>query len=78
MWSVLGSLAVALLTVIAFRLHLSFISASFCYLLLLVLQSLSGELVSSLIVAVLAVGCLDYFLCRAAFYVPSGEPSSIH
>src|ERR1700724_2616780 len=67
MWSTLGSLAVALLTVVAFRLHLSFVTASFCYLLVLVLLSLSGELISSGIVAILAVGCLDYFFVEPLF-----------
>ncbi len=57
----LGTLAVALLTFAAFRLQLGFGVASFCYLLLLVLQSLSGDFLSSALVSLLAVGCLDYF-----------------
>jgi two-component system sensor kinase FixL len=57
----LGTLAVALLTFLAFRLHLGFGVASFCYLLLVVLQSLSGNFISSALTSLLAVGCLDYF-----------------
>ena len=57
----LATLAIALLTFIAFRLHLGFGVASFCYLLLLVLQSLSGNFISSALTSLLAVGCLDYF-----------------
>jgi two-component system sensor histidine kinase KdpD len=67
MWSALGSLAVVLLTLVLFRLHLSLVSASFCYLVVLVLQSLSGELISSAIVAIMAVGCLDYFFVEPLF-----------
>ncbi len=48
-------------TLVGVRLHLDFITASFCYLLLLVLQSLPGEIVSSVLVAMLSVGCLDFF-----------------
>jgi two-component system sensor histidine kinase KdpD len=57
----LGMLAVALLTFVAFRLQVGFGVASFCYLLLLVLQSLLGDFLSSALLALLAVGCLDYF-----------------
>jgi two-component system sensor histidine kinase KdpD len=74
MWSGIGGLAVGLLTLVAFRLHLGFISASFCYLLLLVLQSLSGELISSAIVSVLAVGCLDYFFVEPLFSFQVSSP----
>jgi two-component system sensor histidine kinase KdpD len=63
----LGMLGVALLTFLAFRLHLSFVTASFCYLLLLVLESLSGDFASSALVSFLAVGCLDYFFVSPLF-----------
>jgi two-component system sensor histidine kinase KdpD len=56
-----GMLGVALVTLLAFRLQVGFGVASFCYLLLLVLQSLSGDFLSSALVSLLAVGCLDYF-----------------
>jgi len=74
LWSTLGSLAVTLLTLVAFRLHLSLVTASFCFLLLLVLQSLSGEFISSAIVAVLAVGCLDYFFVEPLFSFQAESP----
>jgi two-component system sensor histidine kinase KdpD len=57
----------ALLTTAAFRLHLSFITASFCDLLLVVAQSLSGDFISSALAAVLAVACLDYFFVEPLF-----------
>ena len=67
MRSALGCFAVALLAFLAFQLHLSLVSAAFCYLLLLVLQSLSGDFISAAIVAIMAVGCLDYFFVEPLF-----------
>ena len=65
--STIGALGVGLLTVVAFRLHLSFATASFCFLLLLVVQSLSGNFPSSAVVSLLAVCCLDYFFLEPLF-----------
>ena len=76
-YSAVGSVAVALLTFVGFRLHLSFTTESFCFLLLLVLQSLSGNLVSSGVVAILAVASLDYFFVEPLFSLPGRESSSI-
>jgi len=58
---------VAALTWAAFHLHLGFISASFCYLLFVVAQSLTGDFVSAAIVAVLSVACLDFFFVDPLF-----------
>jgi two-component system sensor histidine kinase KdpD len=66
-WCVLGTLGVAALTLIGFRLHLNFAATSFCFLLLLVLESLSGNFVASAVVSFLAVGCLDYFFTEPRF-----------
>ena len=57
----LGLLGTMALTYLAFRLRLGFGVVSFCYLLLLVVQSLSGDFLSSALVSFAAVGCLDYF-----------------
>jgi len=62
-----GALGVGLFTVLAFRLHLSFPTASFCFLLLLVALSLSGNFASSAVASLLAVGCLDYFFLEPLF-----------
>src|ERR1700730_6943009 len=62
-----GIIGVALLTFLAFRLHLGFGVASFCYLLLLVVQSLSGDFLSSVLVSFVAVACLDYFFTLPLF-----------
>src|SRR5579871_3009077 len=67
MLSTAGMLGAGLLTLLAFRLHLSFATAAFSYLLLLVLQSLSGDFISSAVVSFLAVGCLDYYFVDPLF-----------
>ncbi|MBZ5612046.1 MAG: DUF4118 domain-containing protein [Acidobacteriia bacterium] len=70
----LGSLGVALITLVGFRLHLSFATASFSCLLLLVLLSLSGDFASSAVVSCLAVGCLDYFFVDPLFTFRVASP----
>ena len=69
-----GLLAVVLLTFIGFHLHLSFTTASFCFLILLVVQSLSGNFVSSGVVAILAVASLDYFFVEPLFSFQVDSP----
>ncbi len=72
--SALGTLAVVLATWLAYRFQLNFASASFCYLLVLVLQSLSGNFISSAVVSFLAVGCLDYFFVEPKFSFRVASP----
>jgi PAS domain S-box-containing protein len=56
-----GVLALAVLTLVCLRLQINF-SATVClYLILVVLVSLAGSFLSSVIVSVLATGCLDYY-----------------
>jgi two-component system, OmpR family, sensor histidine kinase KdpD len=71
---VFGTVGVVGLTFVAFRLHLSFATASFCSLLLLVLQSSSGDFASTAVVSVLAVGCLDYFFLDPLFSFQINSP----
>lgn len=70
----LGLLGVALLTLVGFRLHVSFTTASFCYLLLLVVQSLSGDFIGSVVVASAGVLCLDYFFVEPLFSFQTDSP----
>ncbi len=64
----LGAAAVAVLTATGFRLlGLSLGTASPLYLLVVVLQSLTGDFFSSAVVSVLAAGCLDYFFVPPLF-----------
>ena len=72
-WCIAGSLGITLVTVAGLRLNLSFAIASSCYLLVLIVLSLSGSFVSSALVSILAVGYLDYFFVQPlhSFYVES-------
>src|SRR5258707_10422812 len=54
-------LAIALLTLICYRLHINNVTVVLFYLLVLVWQSLTGEAVASVIVAIFTAGCLDFF-----------------
>lgn len=56
-----------LVTFISFELHLPFSTVSFYYLILVVVQSLTGDFLSSAIVSVLAFLCLDYFFVPPLF-----------
>ncbi len=70
----IGALAVLLLTWIAFRLDFGFLTVSFCYLIILVVQSLAGDFVSSAVVSLAAVACLDYFFTNPLFSFEVDSP----
>jgi K+-sensing histidine kinase KdpD len=59
--TLLASIGVALVTAICYRLHANFAIASLIYLLVIILQSLAGDFLYSLVVSFVAVACLDYF-----------------
>src|ERR1700690_2897187 len=69
-----GGWGVALLTLVSYRLHLNYATVGFLYLLLVVLQSLSGNFWSSAIVSILAVGCLDYFFVPPVLTLRTTDP----
>jgi two-component system sensor histidine kinase KdpD len=77
MWCALSILGVALVTLVALGLHLNFGAASFGYLLLLVMQSLSGEFASSAVVSILSVACLDYFFVAPVYSFQVNSPLDI-
>jgi len=60
-WCALGSLGLAVITWAGFRLQFDFAAASLCYLLLIVLQSLTGDFPACVVVSLVALGSLDYF-----------------
>ena len=64
---VLGSVGLALLTLVCIRLQLNLASAAFGYLIVIVLLSLMGSFVSSIILSIVAVGCLNYFFAPPIF-----------
>ena len=63
----LGAIGLALVTLVCFLLHLGLATAALLYLMVVVLVSLKGSFVSSTVVSVLAVGCLDYFFTVPLF-----------
>jgi K+-sensing histidine kinase KdpD len=71
----LGSVGLALLTLVCFRLQLNLASAAFGYLIVIVLLSLMGSFVSSIILSIVAVGCLNYFLAPPIFDFRIDYPS---
>jgi len=63
----LGSLAVALLTLVGYRTHLDLASAIPLFMLIVVVQSLTGDFVSSAAISVLSAACLEFFFTRPYF-----------
>jgi signal transduction histidine kinase len=63
----LGSIGLALVTLICFRLQVGLATAALLCLMVVVLLSLKGSFISSAVVSVLAVGCLDYFFTVPLF-----------
>ena len=62
-----GSIAVALLTLVCYRTRIDFPSVIPLYTLLIVLQSLTGDFWSSAIISVLSAGCMDFFFTEPLF-----------
>jgi len=66
-YALIGSIAAILLAFICYRIHLDFASVIPFYLLLVVLQSLTGDFRSCVIVAVISTACLDLFFTEPLF-----------
>ena len=62
-----GTIGLALLTLICFRLQVGLAAAALLYMMLVVLVSLKGSFISLAVVSVLAIGCLDYFFTTPLF-----------
>ena len=63
----LGSLCLALATLVCFRLGLNLATAAFAYLIVIVLISLMGSTFASAILSIIAVGGLNYFFATPIF-----------
>jgi two-component system sensor histidine kinase KdpD len=72
-----GCAIVGLVTFICFGLRLNFPTVSFFYLIVVVLQSLMGDFLSSAIVSVLSFLCLDYFFIPPFFSLRVSDSSDI-
>ena len=74
---VLGCVVVGLLTLFCFRLHLNFATASLVYLLAVVIQSLTADFASSVVAALIAFLCLDYFFVPPLFSFTVADPFNL-
>jgi two-component system sensor histidine kinase KdpD len=70
-----ASAVVGLVTFICYRLGLNFPTVSFCFLIVVVLQSLIGDFVSSALVSFICFLCLNYFFVLPLFSLRVGNSS---
>jgi two-component system sensor histidine kinase KdpD len=72
--ALIGSLAATLLAVICFRIHIDFASVIPLYVLLVVLQSLTGDFRSCAFVAIISTAYLDLFFTEPLFSLRIDHP----
>jgi len=72
--SFLAIIALAGLTLACFRLQLNISSVGFLYLMVVVLLSLSGDYVASVVISVVATVCLAYFFAPPIFSIRVDDP----
>jgi two-component system sensor histidine kinase KdpD len=72
-----GCFLIALITFICYRLQLNLTITGFIYLIAIVLQSLMGNFISSALVSVGAVLCLDFFFTPPRFSLEVTSPLDI-
>lgn len=73
----IGAIAIALLTLVAFRTHMDFAFAIPLYLFVIVLESLTGDFRSALFAAAISAGCLDFFFTDPLFSLYITNPHSV-
>src|SRR5271165_1881428 len=72
-----GCFLIALITFVCYRLQLNLTVTGFIYLIAIVLQSLIGSFISSAVVSVVAVLCLDFFFTPPRFSLEVTSPLDI-
>jgi len=70
-----SSIVVGITTVACFVFHVNFPTVSFIYLIIVVLQSLTGDFLSSAVVSVIAFLCLNFFFVPPLFSLAVSDPS---
>jgi PAS domain S-box-containing protein len=75
--SFLAIIALAGLTLVCFRLQLNISAVGFLYLIVIVLLSLSGDYVASVVTSVVAALCLAYFFAPPIFSIRVDDPLNI-
>jgi two-component system sensor histidine kinase KdpD len=73
----LGCVLIGLITFVCYRLQLNLSVTGFAFLIVIVLQSLVGNFVSSAVVSVVAVLCLDFFFTPPLFSFEVTNPLDI-
>lgn len=73
----LGIIAIAVVSAICFRLQLNLATTVLLYLMVVVLLSLKGSFIPSVVVSFIAVGCLAYFFAHPLFSFRIDDPLSI-
>ena len=71
-----GSIALALVTYVCFRLGLDLVTTACLYLVIIVLLSLQGSFSVSFVFSLIGVGCLAYFFATPIFSFHVSEPLS--
>jgi len=74
-YTLAGGVATGLLTLLCFRLDLGLSVAGPVYLLIVVLQSLTGDFLSAALISGLAAACLDWFFIEPLFTFNIMSPS---
>jgi C4-dicarboxylate-specific signal transduction histidine kinase len=69
-----GSMAIALLTFVCFRLRLNLATTAFLYLIIIVLVSLQGSFLLSAVFSLIAAGCLSYYFAPPIFSFRDADP----
>ncbi|HKX29917.1 MAG TPA: ATP-binding protein [Blastocatellia bacterium] len=72
-----GGLILALLTFVCFRFQVNPTTVALLYLIVIVLVSLTGGLVPSALVALIAYLCLDAFFTKPLFHLSMSEPLDV-
>jgi len=72
-----GCLLIGVITLVCYRLQLNLAVAGFVYLIVVVLQSLTGSFASSAAVSMVAVLCLDFFFTPPLFSFEVTNPLDI-
>ncbi len=73
----LGTLGLALLTFVGYRLQINLATIVLLYLIVVVLVSLRGSFASSVFVSVVAVLCLQYFFVPPLFSIRVTDPLDV-
>ena len=70
-----ATLVITLVTVVCYSLHATFSTVSFLYLVVVVLQSLIGDFISSALVSFISFLCLNYFFVPPIFSLRISDSS---